>query len=282
MRILFIGDIVGRAGRTVVLDHVGELRRRLALDFVIVNGENAAHGFGINTRIADEFYEAGVDCITTGNHVWDQRELIGTIDDDPKLLRPANFPAGTPGRGVAMMPASGGGQVMVINLMGRLFMDALDDPFAMADVLLQDIAMPRDADAIIVDFHAEATSEKMAFGHHLDGRVSLVVGTHSHVPTADIQILPAGTAYQTDAGMCGDYDSVIGMKKEPAVARFVRKMPGERLAPAEAPATLCGLVIETDDRTGLATTAQPIRLGGRLAATWPTLRMPVDGTPAPV
>ena len=148
MRILFIGDIVGRAGRTVVLDHVGELRRRLSLDFVIVNGENAAHGFGINTRIADELYEAGVDCITTGNHVWDQRELIGTIDDDPKLLRPANYPPGTPGRGVAMMPASGGGQVMVINLMGRLFMDALDDPFAAAEALLQDVSMPRDADAM--------------------------------------------------------------------------------------------------------------------------------------
>ncbi len=160
-------------------------------------------------------------------------------------------------------------RVLVVNLMARLFMDPLDDPFARIDALLVDVAMPREVDAVVVDFHGEATSEKMAMGHYLDGRVSLVVGTHSHVPTADHQILPGGTAYMTDAGMCGDYDSVIGMKKEPAVQRFVTKMPGEKLAPAEAQATICGLAIETDPATGLALRAEPLRLGGRLSPAWP-------------
>jgi hypothetical protein len=269
MRLLFLGDIVGRTGRRAVLDQLPSIRRRLAADFVVINGENAAGGYGITTRIAEELYAAGADCVTTGNHVWDQRELLGTIDQDDRLLRPANFPAGTPGRGVALLTARDGRRVLVANLMARLFMDPLDDPFARADQLLDGLAMPGDVDAIIVDFHGEATSEKMAMGHYLDGRVSLVVGTHSHVPTADHMILPGGTAYQSDAGMCGDYDSVIGMKKEPAIGRFVRKLPGERLTPAEAPATICGLAVETDDATGLAVRVEPLRVGGRLAGHWP-------------
>ncbi len=269
MRLLFLGDVVGRSGRTAVIEHLPRLRRRLGLDFVIVNGENAAHGFGITAKIAQEFYDAGVDCLTTGNHVWDQRELIGQIDADPRLLRPANFPPGTPGRGAGLFVTPDDRRVLVVNLMARLFMDPLDDPFARIDALLVDVAMPREVDAVVVDFHGEATSEKMAMGHYLDGRVSLVVGTHSHVPTADHQILPGGTAYMTDAGMCGDYDSVIGMKKEPAVQRFVTKMPGEKLAPAEAQATICGLAIETDPATGLALRAEPLRLGGRLSPAWP-------------
>ena len=270
MRLMFLGDIVGRSGRTAVIDAVPMLRRRLDLDFVVVNGENAAGGFGITSKLAEELYAAGVDCITLGNHAWDQRELLTTIDDDPRMVRPANFPAGTPGRGSAILDAPGGRRVLVINLMARLFMDPLDDPFAQADRLLTDLGMPRDVDAVIVDFHGEATSEKMAMGHFLDGRASLVVGTHSHVPTADVHILDGGTAYQTDAGMCGDYDSVIGMKKEPAILRFVRKLPGERLTAADKPATLCGLVVETDDATGLAERAEPIRMGGRLPSVWPT------------
>ena len=269
MRVLFLGDVVGRVGRVALVEHLPRIRSRLGVQFCAVNGENAAGGFGITAKIAEEFYAAGVDCITTGNHVWDQRELLGQIDADPRLLRPANFPAGTPGRGAALLDAEDGRRVLVVNLMGRLFMDPLDDPFAAIDQGLADLAMPRDVDAIIVDFHGEATSEKMAMGHYLDGRVSLVVGTHTHVPTADHQVLPGGTAYQTDAGMCGDYDSVIGMRKDPAINRFVKKLPGERLTPGESPATLCGMLVETDDATGLARSIAPIRVGGRLDSAWP-------------
>ena len=277
MRILFLGDIVGRSGRQAALEQLPMLRRRLDADFVIVNGENAAGGFGITAKIAAEFYDAGADCLTTGNHVWDQRDLIGDIDRDHRLLRPLNFPPGTPGRGVTMLEARGGRRVMVVNAMARLFMDPLDDPFAAVDRAVSDVAMPADADAIVLDFHGEATSEKMSMGHFLDGRASLVVGTHSHVPTADAQILPGGTAYQTDAGMCGDYDSVIGMKKGPAMARFVTKMPGERLTPAESAATLCGLAVDTDDATGLAVRIAPLRVGGRLRPEWPESAVP-DGS----
>lgn len=269
MRVLFLGDIVGRSGRDAVIDRVGALRQRLAADLVVVNAENAAAGFGLTDKIARELYAAGVDCLTTGNHVWDQKELIGTIDRDPRLVRPLNFPDGTPGRGATLVQDRSGRKLLVVNLMARLFMDALDDPFAAIDRLLRQHRLGATVDAILVDFHGEATSEKMAMGHFLDGRVSLVVGTHSHVPTADLQILPGGTAYQSDAGMCGDYDSVIGMKKATAIARFVRKMPTERLSPAEGEATVCGLLVETDPASGLAVSAAPVRLGGRLAEAMP-------------
>ena len=269
MKILLCGDVVGRAGRAAVTEHVPELRRILGLDFVAVNGENAAAGFGITDKICAELYAAGVDAITTGNHVWDRREIIAYIASDPRLLRPANFPRGTPGRGSHIYQLADGRRVFLANLMARLFMDALDDPFAEVEALLAEQRLG-EVDAIIVDFHGEATSEKMAMGQLLDGRVSLVVGTHSHVPTADAQILPRGTAYQTDAGMCGDYDSVIGMQKAAAVARFVTKMPGERLQVAEGPATLCGVVVETDDATGLARRIAPVRMGGRLIPSLPT------------
>jgi metallophosphoesterase (TIGR00282 family) len=269
MNLLFLGDVVGRAGRDAVLARLPELRRRLAADFVVVNGENAAGGFGITEKIARDFFDAGVDCITTGNHVWDQKELIGTIDREPRILRPLNFPEGTPGRGAAVFQAPRGRRVLVANVMGRLFMDPLDDPFAAIERVLRQIRLGAGADAVIVDMHAEATSEKMAMGHFCDGRASLVVGTHSHVPTADLQILPGGTAYQSDAGMCGDYDSVIGMRKEISVARFVRRMPTERMTPAENEATVCGVFVRTDERTGLALGAEPVRLGGRLAPHLP-------------
>jgi metallophosphoesterase (TIGR00282 family) len=270
MKVLFCGDVVGRAGREAVIRNIPDLRRKLDLDFVFVNGENAAAGFGITDKLAQEFYAAGVDCITTGNHVWDQRELIGTIDRDPKLLRPANFPKGTPGRPFGVYTTKRDRKVVVINVMTRLFMDALDDPFAaLESFFTQHRLGAGGAHAILVDVHGEATSEKMALGHLCDGRASLVVGSHSHVPTADAQILPGGTGYQTDAGMCGDYDSVIGMKKEPAIARFVRKLPGERLTPAEGDATLCAIYAEIDDTTGLARKVAPVRVGGRLAPAWP-------------
>jgi metallophosphoesterase (TIGR00282 family) len=264
MRLLYLGDVVGRSGRDAVVAALPGLRERLKLDFVVVNGENSAHGFGITAKICEEFYAAGVDVLTTGNHAWDQREIIGTIDGDPRLLRPLNFPRGTPGRGAGVYPAPRGKKVMVLQVMGRLFMDPLDDPFAAIEAEFSRQRLGATVDAVIVDVHGEATSEKMAIGHTCDGRASLVVGSHSHIPTADAQILNGGTAYQTDAGMCGDYDSVIGMKKEAAISRFVRKMPGDRLSPADGEATVCGVFVETNDRTGLAQRVSPLRLGGRL------------------
>lgn len=269
MNLLFCGDIMGRSGREAVIGRIPDLRRRLSLDLVVANGENAAGGYGITEKICQEFYAAGVDCLTTGNHVWDQREIIAYIDRDPRLLRPLNYPKGTPGRGASLFTTRTGRKVLVVNVMTRLFMDALDDPFAALEPVLAQHRLGATAHAVIVDVHGEATSEKMAMGHYCDGRTSLVVGSHSHVPTADAQILPKGTAYQTDAGMCGDYDSVIGMKKETAMARFVRKLPGERLMPAEGEATLCATFVETDDATGLARRIAPVRLGGRLAPAFP-------------
>ena len=269
MRLLFCGDVVGRSGREAVTSRMPALRRRHGIDFVVVNGENAAAGFGITEAICREFFAAGVDAVTTGNHLFDKREIVSTLASEPRLLRPANYPAGTPGEGAHAFALADGRQVVVVNLMARLFMDALDCPFAAAEAAVQAHRLGDGAAAILVDIHGEATSEKMAMGHHLDGRVSAVFGSHSHVPTADARILAGGTGYQTDAGMCGDYDSVIGMKKEPAVARFVRKVPGERLSPAEGEGTLCGVFVETDDATGLALRVAPVRLGGRLAEARP-------------
>ncbi len=275
MRLLFLGDVVGRSGREAVLRHLGWLREQFVPDVVVVNGENAAGGYGITVKIAAEFYEAGVDGLTTGNHVWDQRELIGAIDRDPRLLRPLNYPEGTPGRGATVLTTRTGRKVLVVCLMARLFMETLDNPFVAMDRLLRQYRLGTGGvDAILVDFHGEATSEKMAMGHYLDGRVSVVVGSHSHIPTADAMILTGGTAYQTDAGMCGDYDSVIGMRKELSVARFVRQLPTERLTPSEGEATVCGVLVETDERTGLACRIEPLRLGGRLGRQVPEVRHP--------
>jgi metallophosphoesterase (TIGR00282 family) len=268
MRLLLCGDVVGRPGREVVVAELPRLRRELALDFIAVNGENAAHGFGITDKICAEFYGCGVDVITTGNHVWDRREIIAYIEGDPRLLRPINFPPGTPGRGFGIFRLPDGRAVLAVNAMARLFMDAIDDPFAALDRLIAAHPLGEVA-AILLDFHGEATSEKMSMGHFCDGRVSAVVGTHSHVPTADHRILAKGTAYMTDVGMCGDYDSVIGMRKEPAVQRFVRKMPSERLEVADGAASLCAVFVETDDATGLARRIAPVRIGGKLAPAWP-------------
>ena len=280
MKLLVCGDVVGRAGRKAVCENLPELRRALDLDFVVANGENAAGGFGITGEICGEFYAAGVDAITTGNHVWDQKEMLAYIARDPKLLRPHNFPAGTPGRGVGVFQARGGRRVVVLHVMARLFMDALDCPFVCLDQQLATHKLGKNADLILVDIHGEATSEKMSVGHFCDGRVSAVVGTHSHVPTADAQVLPGGTAYQTDLGMCGDYDSVIGMKKDVAVARFVSKLRTERLSAAEGEATLCAAYVETDDKTGLARHIAPLRLGGRLQPHWP-IPAPAGGLRVP-
>ena len=211
MRILFLGDIMGRSGRDAVVKYLPQLKEKLKPDVTIVNGENAAHGKGITSKIADSLYGLGVDCITTGNHVWDQRETVITIDKDPKLLRPLNFPEGTPGNGFYLHTNQDGQKLLIVNFMARLFMDPLDDPFASAKELIEDYKLGSNVDAIFVDFHGETTSEKMSFAQFLDGKVSAVIGTHTHIPTADNQILPSGTGYLTDAGMCGDYDSVIGV-----------------------------------------------------------------------
>lgn len=267
MKILFLGDIVGRSGRDAVAQHLPRLRQSLQPDAIIANGENAAAGFGITQKIAHEFFALGIHCITTGNHVWDQRELLGQIDQEPNLLRPINLTAGAPGRGSTVITTAGGQKLLVINAMARLFMEPHDDPFAVTLQHLNAYRLGQSVAAIFVDFHGEASSEKMAFAHYLDGKVSAVVGTHTHVPTADALILPGGTAYQTDAGMCGDYDSVIGMKKDIPIAKFTRKLPTDRLAPADGEGTLCGVFITTNDQTGRATAIRPVRVGGRLMGT---------------
>ena len=268
MRLLFLGDVVGRSGREAVLSRLPELIRDLGLDFTVINGENAAGGYGITLEIAREFFRAGADVITTGNHVFDQRELIRDLDSEPRVLRPVNYPPQTPGRGSGLFAARTGEKVFIVNALGRLFMEPHDDPFRAVDTELERVPLGVGADVIVVDMHAEATSEKVAMGHFCDGRASLVVGSHSHIPTADHQILPGGTAYQTDAGACADYDSVIGMEKSAAVERFVTKMPTSRLQPSAGEATLCGVVLETDAR-GLARSIEPLRIGGRLSATMP-------------
>lgn len=268
MRLLFLGDVVGRAGRNVVLEQLPRLRRDWVLDFVVVNGENAAGGFGITEAIYEEFLEAGADAVTLGNHAFDQREALVFIERAPRLIRPANFPTGTPGRGAALIEAANGAQVLVVNMMGRVFMDPLDDPFASIDRELDAAPLGLVADATIVDFHAETTSEKQAFGHWCDGRASLVVGTHTHVPTADHRILPGGTAYMTDVGMCGCYDGVIGMDKEEPLRRFTRKIGSARFEPVAGPGTLSGLAVETDG-AGRAIAVAPVRIGGSLSEALP-------------
>jgi metallophosphoesterase (TIGR00282 family) len=269
MRILFLGDVVGRSGRLAVLDALPKLRARYAADFVVVNGENAAGGFGITEVIANELLDAGADVITTGNHVWDQREALIFIERQDRLLRPLNFPQGTPGKGAGLFKAANGADVLVVNAQGRVFMNDLDDPFSAVDRAVEACGLKSGADAIVIDFHAEATSEKEAMGHFVDGRATAVIGTHTHVPTADEQILTGGTAYISDAGMCGDFDSVLGMDKEEPINRFLTKIASQRFAPSKGEATICGVGIEVDDATGLARAIAPLRIDGRLSQTEP-------------
>ena len=271
MRVLFLGDVVGRSGREAVAARLSGLKADLRADVVVVNAENASHGFGLGPDMAEALFAAGADVLTLGNHAWDRKEIIPYIADRPRLLRPLNYPPGTPGGGSAVVALLDGRRALVINAMGRLFMEALDCPFrATAELLARHrLGAGGTVQGILCDFHAEATSEKQAYGHAFDGQVSVVVGTHTHVPTADYRILPGGTAFQTDTGMCGDYDSVIGMAKDGATVRFWRKMPGERLSPAEGTATLCGLFVETDDATGLARRVEPLRVGGGLSEVLP-------------
>jgi metallophosphoesterase (TIGR00282 family) len=276
MRLLFLGDVVGRSGRTAVVEKLPMLRERYRADFVVVNGENAAGGFGISEAILTELLDAGADVVTTGNHVWDQRETLIFIERHDRLLRPINFPPGAPGRGAGIYKAANGADVLVINAMGRVFMADLDCPFRAVDRELEACGLKSGADAILIDFHAEATSEKEAMGYFVDGRASLLVGTHTHVPTADEQILNLGTGYMTDAGMCGDYDSVLGMGKEEPLARFLTKIPNGRFQPSLGKATISGVGIDIDDATGLARAIAPLRLGGRLSQAEPTFWLPAD------
>jgi len=271
VKIVYLGDLVGRSGRKIVAEKLPEIQEKLKPDAIIVNGENAAAGFGITEKIAKELFDLGIAVISTGNHVWDQKDTKRYINTEPRMIRPINYPEGAPGKGSVIVEDNRGRGILVINVMGRIFMDPLDDPFKAVEIELKKHQLGSTVKFILVDIHAEATSEKMAMGQFLDGQVSLVVGTHSHIPTADAQIFDGGTAYQTDAGMCGDYNSVIGMDKVEPINRFTKKIRGDRYSPALGDGTLCGVFVQTDDSTGLATHIEPIRLGARLIENFPSI-----------
>ncbi|MDF2233402.1 TIGR00282 family metallophosphoesterase [Albimonas sp. CAU 1670] len=270
MKLMFLGDVMGRAGRTAVIERLPKLREAWKLDFIVVNAENSASGMGLTGAIAAEIFAAGADCITLGDHAFDQKDMISYIGSDPRILRPLNFSRAAPGQGAKIFEATRGRRVQVVQALGRVFMSRpYDDPVPMVDAALKTAPLGGAVQATILDFHAEATSEKMAMGRIVDGRASLVVGTHTHVPTSDAMILNRGTAYLSDAGMCGDYDSVIGMQADEPIRRFVTGMAKGRFQPALGPATICGVYVETDDKTGLAKLVHPIRIGGRLAPSVP-------------
>lgn len=271
MRILFLGDVMGRSGRDAVSKHLPDLKERLNPDVTIVNVDNAANGRGVTRDTAQEMYDAGADCLTGGDHIWDQREMIAVVEKDHNILRPYNLPKETtPGVGLWQKTLENGHEIVVLHLCGTVFMHKtyFNNPFDAANEVLKDISL-KSGRTIFVDFHAEATSEKMAMGQFLDGRVSAVLGTHTHVPTADVQVFPKGTAFQTDAGMCGDYDSVIGVRSDVPLTKFLRKVPLERMIPADGEATVCGTLVETGDSNGLAKNIAPIRVGGRLSEALP-------------
>ncbi len=270
MKILFLGDVMGRAGRKAVAERLPGLRTQWDLDFVVVNGENATSGVGLSTDHAKALLAAGVDCLTLGDHAFDQKDMLGHIDGEPRILRPINFSKVAPGKGWRLFTLQDGRKIVVAQVLGQVFMKRpFDDPFSAIEPVLKAHPLGGMAQAILVDMHCEATSEKMAMGHWCDGRASVVVGTHTHVPTADAMILPGGTAYLTDAGMCGDYNSVIGMDKVEPLRRFITGMPKERFSPANGVATLSGLYVETDDKTGRATKVAMVRQGGLLPEAGP-------------
>ncbi len=272
MRLLFLGDVMGRAGRTAVADRLPAIRTRLRLDFVVVNGENATQGAGLSAPHAQDILKAGADAITLGDHAFDQKDMLSFIEAEPRIIRPLNYAKSAPGRGARVFEAPGGRKVLIAQVLGQVFMKRpFDDPFSALDTILKAHPPGGLVQASLIDLHAEATSEKMALGHWCDGRASVAVGTHTHVPTGDAMILKGGTAYLTDAGMCGDYDSIIGMDRAEPMRRFITGMSQGRFEPADGEATLCGLYVETDDRTGKSTRVVPFRDGGRLAASDPAL-----------
>lgn len=270
MRLLFLGDVMGRSGRTAIKAQLPRLREEWRLDFVVVNGENASNGMGLTGEHAKLLLEAGADCVTLGDHAFDQKDMLQFIETEPRIVRPVNFAKTAPGKGYRLFTVPGGRKVLVLQVLGQVFMKRpFDDPFSAVEPILKSHPRGGLANAVIVDMHCEATSEKMAMGHYCDGRASLVVGTHTHVPTADAQVLPGGTGYLSDAGMCGDYNSVIGMDKEEPLRRFITGMPKARFSPAGGEATLSGVFVETDDRSGAATSVRMIRVGGRLEQAAP-------------
>ncbi|MBW7921626.1 MAG: YmdB family metallophosphoesterase [Rubellimicrobium sp.] len=270
MRVLFLGDVVGRSGRAAINARLAGLRAEWRLDFVVVNGENASGGMGLTPDHARAILEAGADVVTLGDHAFDQKDMLGFIASEPRILRPMNYAKGAPGRGSGVFDATRGRKVLVAVALGQVFMKRpFDDPFSAVDEVLRAHPPGGAVQASIVEIHAEATSEKTAMGHFCDGRASLVVGTHTHIPTADTMLLPRGTAYQTDAGMCGVHDSVIGMDKAEPLRRFLTGMSRERFTPASGDATLSGVFVETDDRTGLAQTVRAVRVGGPLVEALP-------------
>ena len=270
MKILFLGDVMGRAGRAAISERLPGLRTEWGLDFVVVNGENASSGMGLTGEHAKALLAAGADCLTRGDHAFDQKDMLPFIEQENRILRPLNFARLAPGKGARVFSDARGRKVLVAQVLGQVFMKRpFDDPFSAIDTVLKTHTLGGAVQATIVDMHCEATSEKMAMGHWCDGRASLVVGTHTHVPTGDAQILRGGTAYLTDAGMCGDYDSVIGMEKLEPMRRFITGMPKDRFTPAGGPATLSGVYVETDDKTGHAVKVRMIRIGGRLEEARP-------------
>jgi metallophosphoesterase (TIGR00282 family) len=270
MRILFLGDVMGRAGRAAVTEHLPRLRADWRLDFVVVNGENATNGMGLSGEHAKALLAAGADCLTLGDHAFDQKDMLQFIEGESRIIRPLNYAKNAPGKGYRLFTAKNGRKVLVLQVLGQVFMKRpFDDPFSAVEPILKSHPRGGLADAVIVDMHCEATSEKMAMGHYCDGRASLVVGTHTHVPTADAQVLPGGTGYLSDAGMCGDYNSVIGMDKAEPMRRFITGMPKARFTPAAGEATLSGLFVETEDRSGAAKAVRMVRIGGRLEQAAP-------------
>ncbi|SEM68727.1 hypothetical protein SAMN04488003_103124 [Loktanella fryxellensis] len=270
MKIMFLGDVMGRAGRRAITDHLPRLRRDWSLDFVVVNGENATNGAGLSPDHAKAIFDAGADVVTLGDHAFDQKDMLTHIAKEPRIIRPLNYSKAAPGVGARVFSDARGRKVLVAQALGQVFMKRpFDDPFSALDAVLRQYPMGGQVQATLIDIHCEATSEKMAVGHFCDGRASIVVGTHTHVPTADAMVLPGGTAYQSDAGMCGDYQSVIGMEPDEPLRRFITGMPKGRFVPAEGEATLSGLYVETDDRTGKAVMCCMVRQGGRLSQSGP-------------
>jgi len=259
VKLLFIGDIFGHAGRRIVGDHVADIRSSQAIDVVIANCENSAAGFGVTPSVADELFRYGIDVMTSGNHIWDKRDIYDYIGKHPRLIRPANYPPGAPGAGVYIHTTPSGARCAVMNLQGRVYMPHTDCPFRKADEMIA--ALPADVKVRFIDFHAEVTSEKMAFGWYVDGRVSAVVGTHTHIPTADTRILPQGTAYQTDCGMTGPYDSVIGVEKETVLTKFLTAMP-IKMEPSRLAAELHSVIVDVDETTGKAISIRRHTVGG--------------------